>query len=72
MEILSSYYVVDFDPFALRFPDGWFLEGVRWYGLAYLAGFVIALWLFNLYYKKGKTLLSPTTTRPSLPICSSA
>lgn len=59
MEILSSYYVVDFDPFALRFPDGWFLEGVRWYGLAYLAGFVIALWLFNLYYKKGKSPLSP-------------
>lgn len=59
MEILSSYYVVDFDPFALRFPDGWFLEGVRWYGLAYLAGFVIALLLFNLYYKKGKSPLSP-------------
>lgn len=59
MEILSSYYVVDFDPFALRFPDGWFLEGIRWYGLAYLAGFVIALWLFNLYYRKGKSPLSP-------------
>ena len=51
-------YVVNFDPFAIRFPEGFFLEGIRWYGLAYMAGFLIALWLFNLYSSKGKSPLS--------------
>ena len=55
MEIFASHYVVDFDPFAIRFPDGFFLAGVRWYGLAYLAGFIIALLLFNLYSSKGRS-----------------
>lgn len=58
MEIFASHYVVDFDPFAIRFPDGFFLVGVRWYGLAYLAGFIIALLLFNLYSSKGRSPLS--------------
>ena len=58
MEIFASHYVVDFDPFAIRFPDVFFLAGVRWYGLAYLAGFIIALLLFNLYSSKGKSPLS--------------
>lgn len=57
MEIFASHYVVDFDPFAIRFPDGFFLAGVRWYGLAYLAGFIIALLLFNLYSSKGRSPL---------------
>ena len=53
------FYVVDFDPFAIRFPDGFFLEGIRWYGLSYLAGFAIAMLLFNLYSKRGKSPLAP-------------
>lgn len=59
MENFLAYYVVDFDPFALRFPDGWFLDGIRWYGLSYLAGFAIAMLLFGLYSKKGKSPLTP-------------
>lgn len=31
---------------------------MRWYGLAYLAGFIIALLLFNLYSSKGRSPLS--------------
>ena len=58
MEIFAFHYVVDFDPFAVRFPEGFFLAGVRWYGLAYLAGFVIALLLFNLYSAKGRSPLT--------------
>lgn len=57
-----AHYVVNLDPFAVRFPDGWFLEGIRWYGLAYLAGFLIGLWLLNLYYKKGRSPLNPDET----------
>ncbi len=59
MENLFAHYVVEFDPFAFRFPEGWAIDGVRWYGLAYLAGFLIALLLFNFYYKKCKSPLTP-------------
>lgn len=55
---IFAHYVVDFNPFALRFPEGWALEGIRWYGLAYLAGFVIALLLMNLYSSRGRSPLS--------------
>lgn len=51
-------YVVDFDPFAVRFPDSFFLSGIRWYGLAYLAGFFIAYMLLNFYSSRGKSPLS--------------
>ena len=59
MENFLAYYVVDFDPFALRFPEGWVLDGIGWFGLSYLAGFAIAMLLFNLYSKRGRSPLSP-------------
>lgn len=31
--------------------------GLRWYGLAYLAGFLAAFYLLNLYYRKGRSPL---------------
>lgn len=55
----ATYWVHNIDPFAIRFPEGFFLEGIRWYGLAYLVGFVIAGFLLHLYYKKGKSPLNP-------------
>ncbi len=42
--ILAEAYLHRLDPFAVKFPAGWLLDGLRWYGLAYLAGFVLA-WL---------------------------
>ncbi len=54
----AAHYVVNFDPFAIRFPQGFFLEGIRWYGLSYMAGFLIGLWLFNLYSARGKSPLT--------------
>ncbi len=46
---LADAWVHDLDPFAVKFPDAIgdiapFLEGLRWYGLSYLTGFVIG-WL---------------------------
>lgn len=58
---IFAHYVVDFDPFAIRFPESWGLEtiqGVRWYGLSYLAGFVIAMILLSLYTKAKRSPLS--------------
>jgi phosphatidylglycerol:prolipoprotein diacylglycerol transferase len=37
-----AYWVHDLDPVAVRFPEGWPLRGVHWYGLAYATGFLIA------------------------------
>lgn len=55
---ILSAYVVNFDPVALHFPDSWGFAGIRWYGLSYLAGFIIALLLMNLYTKKGRSPLT--------------
>lgn len=56
---MSSYWIHNLDPFLLRFPQGWPLEGVRWYGVAYLMGFIAGWLLLALYYKKGRSPLGP-------------
>ena len=47
--LLAEAYLHDLDPFAVPFPASWPIAGLRWYGLAYLAGFAagwgIVKWL---------------------------
>lgn len=54
---LLAYWVHNLSPFVpfLRFTEN---VGVRWYGLAYVLGFVGGVWLFQLYAKKGRSQLS--------------
>lgn len=52
-----GFWVHDLDPFLVRFPEGWALEGIRWYGLAYLAGFIFGAIMLSVYYKKNKSPL---------------
>ncbi len=54
-----AHYTHKLNPIAIRFPEGFFIEGIYWYGLAYFAGFMIAAYLLQLYYKKGKIDLTP-------------
>lgn len=62
----STYYVHDIDPFALQFPQsiaeifGNFPEGfgIRWYGLAYLAGFVLGYYCIRIMCRRKTTPLS--------------
>jgi len=56
--LFSGKYVVDFDPYAIRFPQDWFIDGIRWYGLAYFVGFIIGLLLLTLYTKKKRSRLT--------------
>ncbi len=56
---MTSHWVDNLDPFLLRFPEGWPLEGIRWYGFAYLMGFLAGWGLLYLYYKKGRSPLNP-------------
>ncbi|WP_414664917.1 prolipoprotein diacylglyceryl transferase [Horticoccus sp. 23ND18S-11] len=47
-----AYWVHTWDPFFIEFSDG---VGIRYYGLAYLAGFVAAAWLLFRYHKAGRS-----------------
>jgi len=53
----SQFYHHDLSPFLIRFPDGWFVEGIRYYGLSYVLGFLAAWALLGLYNKRGKSPL---------------
>jgi phosphatidylglycerol:prolipoprotein diacylglycerol transferase len=54
---LAESYLHTIDPFAIRFTEGF---GLRWYGLAYLAGFLVA-WLVIRWF--AATDRSPLTKR---------
>lgn len=48
-----GYWVHDLDPVALRFPAGWPLHGIHWYGLAYAVGFLLAGWMMARWRRAG-------------------
>ncbi len=50
-----NHWVHDLDPVILQLTD---TLAIRWYGLSYVAGFLIGFWLWRLYRKKGKTPLT--------------
>lgn len=52
-----AYWTHDLSPFLLRFGENF---GIRWYGLAYLAGFVGAGWLLRRYQQAGRSTLDTT------------
>lgn len=45
------YWVDRLNPWVVRFGNGF---GIRWYGLAYLAGFLLAGWIFSRWARKGR------------------
>lgn len=47
-----AYWVHHLSPFLIEFSEG---VGIRYYGLAYLAGFVTAGWLLFRYYQAGRS-----------------
>jgi phosphatidylglycerol:prolipoprotein diacylglycerol transferase len=53
--MLLAYWTHDLSPFLVRFGENF---GVRWYGLAYLAGFVGAGWLLKRYHQAGRSTLN--------------
>lgn len=51
----NRYWVHDLSPFLIRFPENPIgLDGIRYYGLAYLLGFFAAWGLLRLYDARGK------------------
>lgn len=57
LEPVAGFWVNNISPFAIRFPEGWPVDGIRWYGLAYVAGFLAAAWLLRSYRKAGRITL---------------
>jgi phosphatidylglycerol:prolipoprotein diacylglycerol transferase len=49
-----AYWVDDLDPFLIHFTGR---IGIRYYGLAYAAGFVVAAWLLSRYARAGRSAL---------------
>jgi phosphatidylglycerol:prolipoprotein diacylglycerol transferase len=57
--ILAEAYFHRLDPFALRFPDGFWVPGIRWYGLSYMAGFLVGWLLIRWLARSGRSNLPP-------------
>ncbi|HEY5793308.1 MAG TPA: prolipoprotein diacylglyceryl transferase [Chthoniobacterales bacterium] len=48
--VLLAFYVHDLSPFLIQFNDSF---GLRWYGLAYVAGFIAGYYLYRWFSRKG-------------------
>ena len=48
--MLFAFYVHHLSPFLIRFNEQF---GIRWYGLAYIAGFIAAFYLMKWLARKG-------------------
>lgn len=59
---LSDYWIHDLSPFLWEFPgsySNWGPGGIRWYGIAYLLGFIIAGVILRIAWKKGRSPYDP-------------
>lgn len=54
MPLPLAYWVDNLSPFAIRF---WGNVGIRWYGLAYVCGFLVGGWLMVRYHRAGRSAL---------------
>ena len=64
--ILAESYIHSLDPDALRITDSF---TIKWYGLSYLAGFVVAWWLIRWLAGSGRILLSRTDATDFITYC---
>ncbi|MES2692859.1 MAG: prolipoprotein diacylglyceryl transferase family protein, partial [Verrucomicrobiota bacterium] len=48
----TSHWVHDLSPFLIRFSENF---GIRYYGLAFVLGFVAAAWLMHRYARAGRS-----------------
>ncbi len=51
---MIAAWVHNLDPFAVQFGDGF---GIRWYGLAYLAAFAVAYWIYVSLARRGLSMI---------------
>ncbi|MCI0363435.1 MAG: prolipoprotein diacylglyceryl transferase [Phycisphaerales bacterium] len=59
---LADSYLHTLDPFAIEFPRSWPIPGIRWYGLAYAFGFLLAWWMVRWVSRRSWSLIPPQST----------
>lgn len=59
-------WVHDLDPFAIQFTESF---GIRWYGLAYVAGFLAAFFLIRWFVRLGASELKEDQVADHITIC---
>ena len=57
---MLAYWTHPIDPFVVKFPSNWPIEGIRWYGVAYFLSFLIAALFLQQLYKNKKIRLDRT------------
>lgn len=58
----TEHWTHNLSPFLYQFPENWPIlggNGIRYYGLAYIVGFLVAYFLLILIYKKKRSPYSP-------------
>lgn len=53
-----GYWVHNLNPFIIKFPEGFLVEGIRWYGVSYVVSFLLTYLAISIYRHKGKIMLS--------------
>lgn len=66
MHPLLGVYVHHLDPFAIRFTENF---GIRWYGLAYVAGFIAAFYLIRWFVRIGASELKESQVGDFITLC---
>ena len=56
---MLAHIIVDIDPFIVRFPQSWGLDGIRWYGVCYIISFFLVQYFLALYSRKKTSQLTP-------------
>lgn len=56
MPYSQHYWIDQLNPWVIRFGNSW---GIRWYGLAYLAGFLLAGWILIRWARNGRLPIAP-------------
>ena len=57
MQPILASYLHNLDPFAIFFGDSFPIPGIRWYGLSYLCGFLVAFYYATKITKNGISTL---------------
>ena len=52
----DDYFKCEFDPILFHITENF---GIRYYGVAYLLGFVVGVWLLKRYHDKGISPYNP-------------
>lgn len=69
MDPILAVYVHHLDPFAIQFTETF---GIRWYGLAYVAGFIAAFLLIRWFVRIGASELKESQVGDFITLCAVA